>query len=77
MRRVVRCFLERLDDDPLDIVIGDLARPTRTRVVVQPVEAVLDEPGPPFRDRGAGDFEPLGDLGVGTAFGAGQHDPAS
>ena len=43
--------LQRLDDHLLDLLVGDLARPPRPRLIHQPIEATLDEPPAPLAHR--------------------------
>ena len=75
MRRVPWCLLQGLDDHPLHVVIADQPRSTRARLVMEPVETMLHEPGPPLVHRVAIQTEPPSDLSVRTSLRAGQHDP--
>jgi hypothetical protein len=75
MRRVARRRLQRLDDHLLDLVVADRPRPTRTRLVEQPVESALGKARPPRHRHVARDPESLSDLGVLEALGREQHDP--
>src|SRR3954452_19957408 len=52
MRRVRRCGLQRRDHHVLDLLGADTRGPTRPGLVDQPVEAALQEPGPPPAHRG-------------------------
>ena len=51
MGGIVRCLLQRGDDDLLDLVQQDRRRPARPGLVDQPVQPPLDEPAPPLRHR--------------------------
>ncbi len=67
-------LLEGLDDDLLDVVVGDGAGRSGAGLVRQPLQATGDEPGPPLAHRGLVDAQPLGDLVVRGSLDAGQHD---
>jgi hypothetical protein len=73
--RVRGLGLPRPGDDPLDVLVGDLARGPGPLVVGQPVAAPRDEPRPPLAHRLCGDAELGGDVLVVQAVGAGQDDP--
>src|ERR1700727_1483823 len=47
MRRVRRLLLQGLHDHPLDLLIADLPRLTRTWLVMQTIDASLGEAPPP------------------------------
>lgn len=68
--RVLRRLLERLDDDPLDVGIGDPPGDAGPRIVAQTVQAPLEEAPPP----GCGPC-PARHLHDRVVFGALQHDP--
>src|SRR5215204_1585014 len=76
MRRVAWGLLQGLDDHSLDVVVADRARGTRTRVVMEPVEAAFDEPSTPLADRRPMHTETRRDLDIAAALRAGQHDAA-
>ena len=65
------------DDDPFDVLVGELARGARTGLVHQALQPAGHKPRAPLDDRGPGHAEVLGDLGIASTFGAGQHDPAA
>ena len=65
------------DDDPFDVLVGELARGARAGFVDQSLQPAGHEPRAPLDDRGPGHAELLGDLGVGSTLSAGQHDPAA
>jgi hypothetical protein len=67
--------LERLDDDLLDLLIGDHARAPRPRLVGEPVEPVLQKPRAPLAGHIATNPQLGGDLGVPQAVSRQQHDP--
>src|SRR3546814_19057865 len=51
MRRASRRRLQGQPDRLGDLVIADLARPARPRLVVKPVETLFGETPPPLADR--------------------------
>jgi hypothetical protein len=51
MRRIPGLLLERLDDHPLDIVVADRTRLTRTRLVMQTIKTPLRESASPLTNR--------------------------
>ncbi|KOT33969.1 hypothetical protein ADK41_26855 [Streptomyces caelestis] len=55
---VLRFLLQRLDDDPLDVRIGDLPWGTGRRLVTQAVHAAFQEAPPPGADRVSGGAQP-------------------
>jgi hypothetical protein len=69
-------LLQRLDHDGFDRVIADQARCSRTGLVMQSFEPMLDESTTPLPDRGSGHSEAVCHFGVVTPVGACQHDPA-
>ena len=75
VRGVRRCGLQGRHHDVLDLLAGDRRWTAGPRVIGQPVQAALDEPGPPLADHLGRDPELLGDRGVRPTLGAGQHDP--
>ncbi len=75
VRGVARCRLQRGHHHVLDLLGADRRRPARSRLVDQPVEAVLDEPGPPLTHRRRRTPDPVRDRRVVQAVGARQHDP--
>lgn len=66
--------LQRLEDHSFDFVIGDRSRSAHTRLVIQPRDALLDEPFPPFADGVLFASKLTRDLPVRRAVGAGEHD---
>jgi hypothetical protein len=75
LHAAIRRLLQRLGQHPLDLVIVDRARTTRTRRVSQARHALLIEtasPQPHGRQRHP---ELRGDLGIRRALGRAQHDP--
>ena len=54
------------------VIIG--ARPSRAKLVVQSLNAPVEEPAAPFAHRRGRDIEALSDRGIGQTFGAGQDD---
>ena len=42
------CFFERANDDLLDLFVGNVPRPSNTRLIVQAIKPILDEPSSPF-----------------------------
>jgi hypothetical protein len=75
VRRALWRRLERLDDYLLDLGVADLARLPRSRLVGQPVQAVLGKAIAPLAHRRVPDRQPLRDLGVLEPIGGQQHDP--
>jgi hypothetical protein len=59
----------------LDLVHRDRRRPARPRLVDQPVQTSVDEPGPPLAHGRPGDPKLLGHLRVGQTIRTCQHDP--
>ena len=57
MRGPARGAFQRAHHHLLDLIIGDRARRTGPRLVVQPLEAVLQEPVAPLADRSGGDVQ--------------------
>ena len=76
MRRVGRLVFQGPDDHTLNIIVGDRPRCPRTGFVHQPIEAPLDEPSPPLRDRRLIHVQLRRDHHVVRALRALQHDPA-
>jgi len=74
VRRVRRCRLQGRDDHVLDLVHADRGRPSGALLVAEPVEAMLDEPGPPLADRDSRAAQLLGHRLVVVALGAREHD---
>jgi hypothetical protein len=48
VRLPARCGLERLNDDLLDLLVGDLAWRSRPRFTIQSLQARLEKPRPPL-----------------------------
>jgi hypothetical protein len=71
---VLRGGFEGVGEDFFHLLVGDFPWRARPGFVGQPVQAVFDEPGPPFAHRGAGHAEAVGDLAVVRAGGAFQDD---
>jgi hypothetical protein len=67
VRRVGRHRLQRGRHDLRDLVVAELARGTRARLVGQAVQALGGEALAPGRHGQARDPEPLGDRDVGQA----------
>ena len=74
MRGPARGAFQRAHHHLLDLIIGDRARRTGPRLVVQPLEAVLQEPVAPLADRSGGDVQLARHRFVVTPSGASQHD---
>src|SRR4029077_20947532 len=74
--RVTRGLLQGLDDHSLDVVVGDRAWRSRTRLLTQPIQPARQETLPPPPPRVTRDTELCTDRHVGAALGARQHDPA-
>jgi hypothetical protein len=68
---------QRPHDDLLDLGVSDRSRPSRPRLVEQPVQPPLGKPRPPLGHRRPADPEPLGDPRVALAGRGRQHDPAA
>jgi len=77
VRRVLWLLLERLDDHPFDVCVGELAWLARAWLVVEAVEATAGEAPAPAPDGLRAAAEPGGDLLALLAVGRGQHDPAA
>jgi len=75
VRGVLGRALQRLDDHLLDLLVGDRARPSGTRLVDEAVEAVLHKARTPLTGHIAMDSELAGDLRVVASVGRQQHDP--
>ena len=75
MRLAARRLLERSHDHLLDLLIADLPRCTRARLVVQPVQALAHKPSAPFAYRGLRHPQPLRPTVVVQTLGARQNDP--
>src|SRR3989442_3588041 len=76
VRRVAWGLLQRLDDYPLDVLVADRARRTRTRFVGQPLEATRDEPRSPLADSRLVHAHTRRDRLIRQTLRARQHDPA-
>ena len=74
MRRAPRRRPERLANDFGDVVIANLARRARTRLVEKAVNPALGEPPPPFAYRVGGCAEAQADVSVFHAFSREQDD---
>jgi hypothetical protein len=74
MRRAPRRRLERLANDFGDVVIANLARRARTRLVEKTVNPALGEPPPPFAHRVGGCVDAQADVSVFRAFSREQDD---
>src|SRR5665648_670808 len=61
VRRVRRCGLQGGHHHVLDLVCADHRRTTRARLIHEPVEPELDEPGPPLAHRDPRTSQPGGD----------------
>jgi hypothetical protein len=68
--------LEGVDQDRFDDVVADRAYRSRTGRVDEPVETIRGKSVPPFRHRDRIDPQLRGDVAVGAALSAAQHDPA-
>jgi hypothetical protein len=75
VRLPVRLRLERFHDHRLDFLVADRPRPTHARLVVQPVEPVLDEAPSPLTDGLARRAVPLRDRLVRRLVRAREHEP--
>jgi hypothetical protein len=62
---------------PLDIVVADGAWLAGPRLVMQGVDAAIDEPVTPLPHRVLMGAYPRSDLGIGAAMLAGQNNPAA
>ena len=67
--------LQRTAQQRGHLFVGNRAWPTRTQLVIQALDAVLDETLPPLAHRGLRPPQARGNLGVGAAFGGPQHQP--
>src|SRR5579859_115589 len=77
MRRVARLLLERLDDHPLDVIIADGTRLSRSRLVMQSIKPPPGEATPPLAHSRGIAAQPLGDLLTGLSIRRRQHDPTA
>ena len=67
VRRAARRRFQRANDHLLDLLVGDRALRTGSRLVVQPVQAMRDKSTAPFADRRRRDVQPSRDhLAVGA-----------
>ena len=64
-----RLGLQRTAQQRGHLFIGNRASATRTKLVVQPLDAVLDKPLPPLAHGGLRPPQARGNLGIGVAFG--------
>src|SRR5260370_31673878 len=76
MGRPGRGALQRIHDHRLDASILDRARRAGSRLVTQPLHAMLYKAPPPFADRRFVHLETSGNLLVFRAFGAAEHAPS-
>jgi hypothetical protein len=74
-RRVLGFVLEGLDHDRFNLVIADLARRARARLIEEAIESFLDEPAPPQPHRRRRTRDLGRDLDVRLIRRARQHDP--
>jgi hypothetical protein len=74
MRRALRHRLERLANDFGDVVIANLARRARTRLVEKAIAAMLGESAAPFAQPCRGRADAQADVSVFRAFSREQHD---
>src|SRR3954447_2624455 len=72
---VSRTDPERLDDHLLNLLVGDLARLTRPRLVGQPIKSVHREAVAPLAHGADRDPQLARDLGVVRSRGGREHDP--
>src|SRR5437899_11805758 len=77
MRAAIRRALQRLRENPLDLLIIDLAWPPRTRSISQPVQATLTDIASPHPDRGQRHVSLGGNLCVRRALGGTQNNPCA
>src|ERR1051325_6479384 len=77
MGGVRRLLLQRLDDHPLDVFIGDLPRLAGTRLVVQAIDAPLGKATSPLANRRSIAPQLGRDLLTLLTVGRSQHDSAS
>ena len=75
MRCPRRSRLQRAPNRLGDLLVANLARSPRPRLVVQPFKTVPRKPLAPLTDRAAEDPQPLGNLSVVAAFRRNQNDP--
>ena len=69
--------LERASDDGFYLIVADLARCARARLIVQTIEPILAEPCPPQMDGRTRAAERGGDPYVGFASSGPENDPCS
>src|SRR5262245_7786308 len=74
VRRTFGPRLQRLSDGGSDLVVTDLTRRARTRLVIQPVHAVTGEPIAPQAGRVSADIQLGRDLLVGQPARRGKHN---
>ena len=60
--------LQRRSDQRFDLIITDHARPARPRFIEQTVATELNESVAPLTNRAAIQFQPIGQIDIGTAF---------
>jgi hypothetical protein len=70
-----RRFLERPHDHLFDLRVADPARRTGARLVIQPVQALADEPSAPFTNGDLRHPQPFRDDLVVDALDARENDP--
>jgi hypothetical protein len=75
VRVLTRGGFQRLGDHLLDVVVGDRPRPTRARLIGQPVQPTGQEPRTPLRHHVPRHPNVLGDLADRAAIRTPQHDP--
>src|SRR5262249_54485423 len=74
MSAPLRCRLKRLDDYVLDLLVRDGPRGTRSRLIVQAIETLVDEALSPLPDGRIRRTHRARDGGVELARGTLQHD---
>jgi hypothetical protein len=60
-----------------DAIVVDAARPAGTQLVIQPSQAVLDKPPPPFAHGSVGPVQTAGNLAVALTLDRPQHQPGT
>jgi hypothetical protein len=75
VRRAARSGFQRPNDHLLHLLVRDRAFRPGSRLVVEPVQTVLQKPTAPFAHRAGRDMQPPCDDFAVTALGARQNDP--
>jgi hypothetical protein len=70
-----RSRFQRRGNQCFDLIITHHPRPARPRLVEQPVTTQPNESVAPLTNRAAIEFQPIGQLDIGTAIGGRQNYP--